>query len=102
MARLTSWRERLRRSDSERYLTTSQKIEHPGLMLGSLAASPKGAAKGYGVPLAQLTFGLLIFPGVWDWYLQLRERRRGFYTKWEQDMLQMLLGMVRLETGWMW
>lgn len=82
--------------------TTSQKIEHLGLMFGSLAASPKGAVKGYGVPLAQLTFGLLVFAGVWDWYLQWRERRRGFYTKWEEDMLQILLGMVRPETGWMW
>lgn len=82
--------------------TTSQKIEHLGLMFGSLAASPQSAVKGYGVPLAQLTFGLLVFPGVWDWYLQWRERRRGFYTKWEEDMLQILLGMVRPETGWMW
>ncbi|MBL0374360.1 hypothetical protein JJB09_20300 [Rhizobium sp. KVB221] len=82
--------------------TTSQKIEHLGLMFGSLAASPKSAVKGYGVPLAQLAFGLLVFPGVWDWYLQWRERRRGFYTKWEEDMLQILLGMVRPETGWMW
>ncbi|OWV73000.1 hypothetical protein ATY77_08320 [Rhizobium sp. R634] len=34
-----------------------------------------------------MSFGLLIFPGVWDWYLQWREQRRGFYTKWEEDML---------------
>lgn len=71
-------------------------------MFGSLAASPKSAVKGYGMPLGQLTFGLLVLPSVWDWYLQWRERWRGFYTKWEEDMLQILLGMVRLETGWMW
>ncbi|WP_075042273.1 hypothetical protein [Brucella intermedia] len=82
--------------------TASQKIEHLGLMFGALAASPKSAVKGYGVPLGQLTFGLLIFPGIWDWYLQWRERRRGFYTKWEEDMLSVLLGMVRPDTGWMW
>lgn len=82
--------------------TASQKIEHLGLLFGALAASPKGAVKGYGVPLVRLTFGLLVFPGIWDWYLQWRERRRGFYTKWEEDMLQLLLGMVRPETGWMW
>ncbi|TCM52598.1 hypothetical protein C8J36_10842 [Rhizobium sp. PP-F2F-G48] len=58
--------------------TASQKIEHLGLMFGALAASPTGMVKGRGVPLGHLTFGLLIFPGVWDWYLQWRERRRGF------------------------
>lgn len=46
--------------------TASQKIEHLGLMFGALAASPAGVVKGRGVPLSQLTFGLLIFPGVWD------------------------------------
>jgi len=67
--------------------TASQKIEHLGLMFGALAASPAGVVKGRGVPLGQLTFGLLIFPGIWDWYLQWREQRRGFYTNWEEDML---------------
>ena len=61
--------------------TASQKIEHLGLMFGALAASPAGIVKGRGVPLSQLSFGLLVFPGVWDWYLQWREQRRGFYTK---------------------
>lgn len=46
--------------------TAAQKIEHLGLMFGALAASPAGVVKGRGVPLSQLTFGLLIFPGVWD------------------------------------
>ncbi|PJR12752.1 hypothetical protein [Sinorhizobium meliloti] len=82
--------------------TASQKIEHLGLMFGALAASPKSAVKGFGVPLNQLSFGLLVFPGIWDWYLQWRERRRGFYTKWEEDMLQVLLSMVRPNTGWIW
>ncbi|OAP50304.1 hypothetical protein ATB98_14920 [Sinorhizobium saheli] len=82
--------------------TASQKIEHLGLMFGALAASPKGPVKGFGVPLSQLTFGLLVFPGVWDWYLQWRERRRGFYTTWEEDMLSVLLNLVRAETGWLW
>lgn len=47
--------------------TASQKIEHLGLMFGALAASPNGVVKGFGVPVSQLSFGLLIFPGVWDW-----------------------------------
>jgi hypothetical protein len=82
--------------------TASQKVEHLGLMFGALAASPTGDVKGRGVPLSNLTFGLLVFPGVWDWYLNWRERRRGFYTRWEDDMMAVLLGMVRVDTGWMW
>lgn len=80
--------------------TASQKVEHLGLMFGALAASPAGVVKGRGVPLSQLTFGLLIFPGVWDWYLQWREQRRGFYTKWEEDMLMVAMALTRAEVGW--
>ncbi|WP_413251180.1 hypothetical protein [Shinella zoogloeoides] len=80
--------------------TASQKIEHLGLMFGALAASPSGMIKGRGVPLSHLSFGLLIFPGVWDWYLQWREQRRGFYTKWEEDMLMVAQALTRAEVGW--
>ncbi|WP_375714144.1 hypothetical protein [Rhizobium sullae] len=80
--------------------TASQKIEHLGLMFGALVASPSGNVKGRGVPLSQLSFGLLVFPGVWDWYLQWREQRRGFYTKWEEDMLMVAQALTRAEVGW--
>ncbi|SOC81724.1 hypothetical protein SAMN05421890_0101 [Ensifer adhaerens] len=80
--------------------TASQKVEHLGLMFGALAASPASVVKGRGVPLSQLTFGLLIFPGVWDWYLQWREQRRGFYTKWEEDMLMVAQALTRAQVGW--
>lgn len=80
--------------------TASQKIEHLGLMFGALAASPNGVVKGFGVPVSQLSFGLLVFPGVWDWYLQWREQRRGFYTKWEEDMLMVAQALSRAEVGW--
>ncbi len=80
--------------------TASQKLEHLGLMFGALAASPEGEVAGRGVPLSALTFGLLVFPGVWDWYLQWRERRHGFYTAWEADMLSIALSLTREETGW--
>ncbi|WP_206427942.1 hypothetical protein [Rhizobium sp. CIAT894] len=81
--------------------TASQKIEHLGLMFGALAASPNGAVRGCGVPVSQLSFGLLIFPGVWDWYLQWREQRRGFYTKWEEDMLMVAQSLTRTDVGWL-
>jgi hypothetical protein len=80
--------------------TASQKTEHLGLMFGALVASPCGAVRGYGAPLRDLTFGLLVFPAVWDWYVQWRERRRGFYTNWEVDMLQVAVALTSSETGW--
>lgn len=80
--------------------TSSQKIEHIGLMFGALAAAPRGVIAGFGVPLADLTFGLLVFPTVWDWYVQWRERRRGFYTRWEVDMLRLGAALTRQDTGW--
>jgi hypothetical protein len=81
--------------------TSAQRIEHFGLMFGALAASPKGDVAGFGVPLADLSFGLLVFPTVWDCYVQWRERRRGFYTCWEVDMLRLIGSLTRPETGWM-
>jgi hypothetical protein len=81
--------------------TASQKVEHLGLMFGALAASPGGPVKGLGVAKDALTFGLLVFPQVWEWYLQWRERKRGFYTVWEVDMLRVALALTRNETGWM-
>lgn len=42
----------------------------------------------------------LVFPPVWDWYLQWREQRRGFFTKWEADMLALLTSLVKVDTGW--
>lgn len=80
--------------------TAAQRIEHLGLMFGALAASPRGAVRGHGAPLRDLTLGLLVFPAVWDWYVQWRERRRGFYTNWEVDMLRVAVALTGPETGW--
>lgn len=81
--------------------TASQKVEHLGLMFGALAAHPQGPVRGHGVPSQNLTFGLLVFPSIWDWYVQWRERRRGFYTAWEVDMLRISLALTRKDTGWL-
>lgn len=81
--------------------TTLQKIEHLGLLFGALAASPRSAVAGLGVPREKLAMGLLVFPAVWDWYIQWRERRRGFYTVWEVNMLHLGLALSRAETGWL-
>jgi len=81
--------------------TALQKIEHLGLMFGALAAAPDGAVSGKGIPLARLSFAILVFPRVWDWYVQWRERRRGFYTRWEVEMLRLGMALTREGTGWL-
>ncbi|WP_235587898.1 hypothetical protein [Sphingopyxis sp. H115] len=81
--------------------TAFQKIEHLGLLFGALAASPRSVVKGYGVPTERLAMGLLVFPAILDWYVQWRERRRGFYTVWEANMFQLALAFCRVETGWL-
>ena len=80
--------------------TAGQRLEHLGLLFGALTASPHGPVRGKGIPKQSLCLGLLAFPAVWDWYVQWREQRRGFYTVWEVDMLRLALGLVRNETGW--
>lgn len=81
--------------------TASQKSEHLGLLFGALAASPQHAVQGYGVDRRALTFAILVFPNVWDWYLQWRHKRRGFFTKWEADMLSVGAALTRANTGWL-
>lgn len=81
--------------------TASQKVDHLGLLFGSLAASADGPVKGFGAPLDALCFAMLAVPSVWDWYLQWREQRRGFYTKWEVNMLALVGSLVKAETGWL-
>lgn len=81
--------------------TASQRAEHLGLLFGALAADPAGPARGLGLSRAVVSFGLLAFPAVWDWYLAWREARRGFFTAWEVDMLQLAAALTRAETGWL-
>jgi len=81
--------------------TAAQKVEHLGLMFGALTAKPTSAVRGRGIPIDQLSFGMLVFPPIWDWYVQWRERRRGFYTAWEVDMMRVAAALTRSETGWM-
>jgi integrase len=81
--------------------TSSQRIEHLGLMFGALSAARDGPVAGFGLPLDKLTFALLVFPSVWDWYLRWRSQRRGFFTVWEVDMLHNAIALARPETGWL-
>lgn len=81
--------------------TADQKMEHLGLLFGALVASPDSDVRGHGVPMRSLTFALLAFPAVWDWYLAWREGRRGFFTRWESEMLTVIAALTRRETGWL-
>jgi hypothetical protein len=81
--------------------TSSQRVEHFALMFGALSAARDGPIGGLGVPADQLTFALLVFPSVWDWYLRWRSQRRGFFTIWEVDMLHNAVALARRETGWL-
>lgn len=81
--------------------TASQKVEYIGLLFGALAASPSGPIRGAGVPLSDLSLALFVFPAVWDWYLRWRETRRGFFTVWEGEMLNLATALTAAETGWL-
>jgi hypothetical protein len=80
-------------------VTALQKVEHLGLIFGPLAASPRSAVKGRGVPIGALGLGMLVLPSVWDWYVKWREGHRGFYTVWEVTMLQLGMALTRRGTG---
>lgn len=54
--------------------TASQKVEHFGLWFGAFVAPPESEVQGLGVDPKLLTFAMMIFPQVWDWYLHWRER----------------------------
>lgn len=81
--------------------TALQKVDHLGLLFGAMVADPQGPVAGFGASPARLTLALLVFPAVWDWYVQWRERRRGFYTIWEVNMVQLGLALTRTDTGWL-
>lgn len=66
-----------------------------------MAAPADGEVRGFGSPLNDLSFAHLVFPTVWDWYVQWRERRRGFYTGWEAEMLLLAAALTREKTGWL-
>lgn len=80
--------------------TAAQKVEHLSLLFGAFAADPDGPVRGYGIAPGDLSFGMLVFPSVWDRYLRWRYQRRGFYTAWELDMLSVAMSMTRKEWGW--
>lgn len=80
--------------------SVDQRVEHFGLLFGALAAATDGPIQGASAPRQALCLALLALPEVWDWYVQWRERRRGFYTKWEAELLRIGASFLRERTGW--
>ncbi|GAA0202732.1 hypothetical protein GCM10009081_17380 [Brevundimonas nasdae] len=81
--------------------TAAQRGEHLALLFGALAASSDGEVKGAGAVPEDLSLALLVCPPVWDWYIQWREQRRGFFTGWESEMLLLAAALTRVEFGWL-
>lgn len=81
--------------------TAAQRGEHLSLLFGALAAPQEGQVRGLGANVGDLSFAHLVFPAVWDWYVQWRERRRGFFTGWETEMLLLAAALTREKTGWL-
>jgi hypothetical protein len=91
----------LLRAGRWRASTANYQVRRYGEVFGSLASAPFSSAAGRGVPLLQLTFALLVFPQVWDWHLQWRERRRGFLTAMERSLMYEVKSSTRNPTGWL-
>ncbi|HWY60545.1 MAG TPA: hypothetical protein VNW15_01460 [Rhizomicrobium sp.] len=81
--------------------TAELKISKYGLMFGALVASKNATAAGLGIPRGELTFASLVFPAVWEWYLDWCLQRRGFHNRAESHCLHDLSGMTRHSTGWL-
>lgn len=81
--------------------TVISHVRNFGIMFGALCASPGSSVAGMGVPITKLTFGLMVFPQFWDWLLQWREKRRGFFTVAERSTLYVAIGFTRKVTGWL-
>lgn len=71
-----------------------------GLLFGALHAPADGPVQGLGVPQDNLALALLVFPGLWDWYLQWRKDRRGSFNAAEITILNYARGWHRRKTGW--
>ncbi|WP_157070222.1 hypothetical protein [Aureimonas frigidaquae] len=69
---------------------------------GALSADPASPASGAGLPLEAMTFALCLSPELCDWYLNWRERRRGFYGTNEFSLLIAINGLLQPRTGWLY
>jgi hypothetical protein len=80
--------------------TAEHRANSYGRIFGALTSSPKSLVAGLGVHKTHITMGLMAFPRFWDWYLIWAEQRRGFFTKYELNILIDILSLLRKKTGW--
>lgn len=73
-----------------------------GRIFGAMMAAPRSQVAGLGVPKSHITMALMAFSSVWDWFLGWAEKRRGFYTKYEFNVLVDVISLIRTKTGWLW
>src|SRR5581483_9024855 len=81
--------------------TARMEVARYGGVFGALCAAPGRHVRGLGVPVAHLTLALFAFPNVWEWYLQWCERRRGFYSTSEVNVIYDVKHLTRKPTGWL-
>ena len=81
--------------------TTKSKVHQLGLLFGTLSAPSNSPIAGFGIPPENLSVGLLVFPSLWDKYLEWCRNRRGFFTRFEQSLLHDFRSFTRSGTGWM-
>jgi len=79
-------------------MTTNVRIF--GQLFGALAAPSDAPICGRGVPVSSLTFGLVVFPSVLDWFCRWRHLRRGFFSVAERNLLYLVVALTRKESGW--
>jgi len=82
-------------------ITAHLMVSNLGLFYGALVTSSPKQINQLHISHEQLCLALLAFPKAWDWYLNWRRERRGFYTNWEANMLRMAASLVNKETGWL-
>ena len=81
--------------------TAKSKVHQLGLLFGTFVAAPNSQIAGFGIPAEDLCVGMLIFPALWDQYLEWCRKRRGFFTRFEQSLLRDFRSLTRAGTGWM-
>jgi hypothetical protein len=81
--------------------TASMEVARYGTVLGALSAPPDRHVRGLGVPVENLTLALFAFPNVWEWYLQWCERRRGFFSTSEINVVYDVKHLTRKPSGWL-
>jgi hypothetical protein len=84
-----------------RHPTMRSAVRRCGSVFGLVAAPREGKVGGLGASMDKLTVGLLVFPALWDWYLNWHLEHRGFFTNSEQLALHTAKILARPKTGWL-